>query len=159
MLTSYEIISLFLGLAAIIIALYSLNQAIKSQSETRDLQLITADLHRKQLYIMNKQELEKGRAWITVSLHQISKGYSFLISNSGKSSGHNISISLDGDYSDDPFNTRDYRRLIPIEMLEPGDIINLKASIGLGSYGKYPLLIKWRNEDGTHEEHKTTVSI
>jgi len=158
-MTTYEIITIFVSLVAVVLSIISLVRTRKVQKEQIELQKITAELSRKQIQIIEREQAEQNKAKISVELVRFGNDYRFLISNVGYAKASNIHFDLDQDCQDNPLVQGDYETKIPIPSLNPGSSIELLAAISMGSAGRYHVLVRWDNPDGTQEEDRIFVAI
>lgn len=158
-MTSYQIITALISLLAVIISTISLIRTRRVEKEQLELQKITAELSRKQIKILDREEKDHNKAQINVQLIGSGNEYKFVISNQGNAKAKNIYFELDSNCKDNPLVKGDYEEKIPIPSLNPGNSVDLIAAICMGSEMKYNIIVKWDNPDGTHEEDNIFVAI
>lgn len=158
-MTTYELITILISFIAVVISTVSLVRTRKVQREQSELQKVTAKLSRKQIEIIEREQAQQNKAKIAVELIRSGNDYRFVISNIGNAKASNIHFDLDQDCEDNPLVQGDYDRKIPIPSLNPGSDIELLAAISMGSDGRYNVLVRWDNPDGTQGKDKIFVAI
>ena len=158
-MTTYEIITTFISLIAAVIATVSFIKTRKVQNEQIRLEKIIAELSSRQIEIIEQEKIEQNKAIIFVELVGIGGDYKFVISNLGNAKASNIHFELDKDCADNPLVEGDYDTKIPVPSLNPGSMIELLTAISMGSSGKYHVLVRWDNPDGTQEEDRFFMAM
>jgi len=159
-LTEYEILSVVLGCFALIVSLFVWSGQRKIQNEANNLQRAMADLAKKQLEILIREEKGKNVARLALDLFKDGKTYRFRITNISDVDAKNIQFKLLVKKPEDsPLINSDYESKFPVPMLSPGCSVSLIAAIHMGSPTAYSALLKWTNPDGNEMEEETYAAL
>jgi len=158
-------ISTLVATVALIVSLVSLvrtrrthaNQ-LKLQEEHLQLQRTTAELHAKQLQLLDSQDLRSRRGVLGVSLVRTHRGYEFLIENTGEIAVKNIRFEL-LECPDSPLVRGDYDRKLPVPLLHPRGSVSLLAALSSSTPLSYEARLTWVDPDDTEQTSVFYVSV
>ncbi len=156
-MTGYEILSLIVSSLAALVAVVSLVRTRKIAAQQIELERATAELSKKQLAILNSEELERAKAYIDVKLEDFGNTHKFIITNTGGAEATNVHFSISGDGS--PLVTNEYTKKIPIKSLKPEKSVTLIAAISMGSPHEFNVFVSWNNPDGSQQKEEYLVSL
>ncbi|PSW44385.1 hypothetical protein [Photobacterium leiognathi] len=159
-MSEYEVLSVILSSLAALISLIVWNGQRKLQRESLDMQKATAELAKKQLEILLREDKEKSTARLKVDLVKSGNGYKFVITNISNVDAKNISFELLVDNPrNNPLVGSDVNSKLPAPKLSPGSELSLLAAIHLGSPTAYNALLTWTNPNGEAVSDETYVSL
>ena len=159
-MSEYETLSVILSSLAALISLIVWNGQRKLQRESLDMQKATADLAKKQLEILVREDKEKSTARLKLDLVKSGNGYKFIISNISSVDAKDISFDLLVDNPrHNPLVDSDVNSKLPAPKLSPGSELSLLAAIHLGSPTAYNALLTWTNPNGETVTDETYVSL
>jgi hypothetical protein len=121
----------------------------------------TADLARKQLEILLREEKGKNTARVALTLAKEGRGsYRFHVTNVSNVEASDVEFEiLVKEPSDNPIVLQDYKAKFPVKRLAPGTEITTLAVIYLSSSGAYNAVVRWKNPDGSKAEDETFVAL
>lgn len=158
--TRYEIVTVILPCIAVFVSLIVWNGQRRIQREANDLQRATAELAKKQLEILLREEKGKRTARLSLDFFRDGKTYRFRITNVGEVEARDVEIELlVQKREDNPIISSEYAEKFPAKKLMPGSSISLIAAIHLGSPSAYNAMLKWTNPDGVVVQEKTYVAV
>lgn len=157
----YEFLSIIISCLAALISLIVWSGQRKLTRESNDLQKATAELAKKQLDILLREEKGKNTARLALSLvKENNSSYKFYLRNVSDVDATEVEFRiLTQDSSDNPIVEDDYKSKFPLRRLAPGMEITTHAAIYLSSSGAYNAVLRWKNPDGSQSEDETFVSI
>ena len=159
-MTQHEIITLVIAIIAVVISFIAWIGQRKLQSESNDLQRATAELAKRQLDILLREEKGKNTARLSLDLYRDGKNYRFRVTNVGEVEAHDVELKLLVQKPEDnPIIDSEYSEKFPASKLMPGSSISLIAALHLGSPRAYNALLKWTNPDGITLEEETYVAL
>ncbi|MGR5094605.1 hypothetical protein ACPV5O_04970 [Vibrio maritimus] len=159
-MSEYEVLSVILSSLAGLISLIVWNGQRKLQRESLDMQKATADLAKKQLEILLREDKEKSTARLKLDLVKSGNGYKFVITNISNVDAKDISFDLLVDNPrHNPLVGSDVNSKLPAPKLSPGSELRLLAAIHLGSPTAYNALLTWTNPNGETVTDETYVSL
>jgi hypothetical protein len=158
-LTNFELLTLLFSTIAAVISVISLIRTRKVQEEQIRLERVAAELSQRQLERIAKEDDEKTKAYIHVTLEQNGADYRFWIRNQGKAKAKDVWVTLDSEGPDNPIVGSEYKKKIPIPYLNSGGEVSLIAAIHMGSCGKYKISARWVNEDQSQANDEFFLSV
>ena len=159
-MTAYETLSIVISCVAAMIAAFVWFGQRKLQRESNDMQRATADLARKQLEILLREEQGTNQARLSMDLVKDGKTFRFVVSNISDVKASNVDLELlvEKD-SDNPIIESEYAQKFPAKAINPGSSISLIAALHLGSSTAYNARLKWINPDGSEMVEETFVAL
>lgn len=158
-MTEYETLSIVVALIATVISLVVWFGQRKLQRESLDMQRATAELAKKQLDILVREDNEKSGARLKLDFEKSGQNYRFYITNIGNLDACNINMKLLLDNPKcNPIPKSELAKL-PIPKLAPGNQIGFIASITLSSPLAYNALLSWQNPNGDVVTDETYVAL
>jgi hypothetical protein len=157
--TDYELLSILIACIALIISLVVWTGQRKLQREANDLQRITAELSKKQLQILEREELSRNKTRIAVGFERAAPGTRFKLSNVGKFDATEINLRFapdDPKHSPVPEAVR--AATLPIARLLPGESVLVLATLYLEGPAVFDALVSWKDPDGSDASYQTRIS-
>jgi len=159
-MTEYEILSVVVACIAAIVSLVVWNGQRRLQREANDLQRAIAELAKKQLEILLREEQGKNTARLSLDLIRDGKTYRFRITNMSDVDARDVEMELlVNDPKNSPLISSEYMEKFPAKRLMPGNSISLIADLHFGSPGAFNALLKWTNPDGSRVQEETYVAL
>lgn len=159
-MSEYEALSVVLSALAALISLIVWHGQRKLQRESLDMQKATADLSKKQLEILIREDHVKSTARLKLDLLKVGNSYRFVITNISDVDATNINFELLVDNPrHNPLVSSDVQEKIPARKLSPGSELSLLAALCLGSPTAYNAKLSWTNPDGEIVVDETYVSL
>jgi hypothetical protein len=93
-MSQYEILTVALACFAVLVSLIAWNGQRKLQRESNDLQRATAELAKKQLEIVLREEKGKSTARLSLSLFRDGNTYRFQLSNVGEADARDVELAF-----------------------------------------------------------------
>ena len=124
------------------------------------MQRATADLAKKQLEILLREESGSDRALVALDLVRDGKNFRFIVTNISDVKAESVDLKLLVEKeSDNPIIQSDYDAKFPAKVIPPGNSISLIAALHLGSPTAYNAKLSWTNPDGSQHEEETFVAL
>jgi len=160
-MTQYEILSIVIACVAAIISLVVWAGQRKLQRESLDLQRATADLARKQLEIVLREEKGQNTARLALDLKREDRSsFRFVVTNISDVDARDVELELLlGEGQKSPLIASEYQQKFPAKRLAPGSSVSLMAALTLSSPTAFNGLLKWTNPDGTRVEEETYAAL
>ncbi|MGK2915039.1 MAG: hypothetical protein ACSLE5_11440 [Porticoccaceae bacterium] len=159
-MTQYEVLTVVLACIAVFVSLIVWSGQRRMQREANDLQRATAELAKKQLEILLREEKGKSTARLSLDLFRDGKTYRFRVTNVGEVEAKDVEMELlVKKPEDNPIIGSEYAEKFPAKKLMPGSSITLIAAIHLGSPSAYNAMLKWTNPDGMVVREETYVAL
>jgi hypothetical protein len=160
-MTAFEIITTVLSLGAVGLSIYTLYTQRALQKENNELQRATAELSRKQLELIARDERERAKARITFQLVKVDRStFKFVLANAGTVAARNVNVGLLlDDAAKSPLIAAEVAHKLPAPILQPGNSVTLNAALHMGSPLAYRAKLTWENADGTSADEETYVSV
>lgn len=159
-MTPYETLSIIIAGIAVIVSLVVWNGQRKIQREANDLQRATAELSKKQLEIIRREEKGKNTARLFIEFFREGKYYRFRITNKSEVEAKDVELEfLLDNPKDSPLIASEYEQKFPAKKISPGHSITLNATMHFSSPLAYNVLLKWTNPDGARTEEETYVAL
>ena len=159
-MSTYETLSVVVSCLAAIIAIVVWIGQRRLAKESLELQRATANLAKKQLEILNREEESQGRPILSVDLLKVERSYRFQVTNIGDATAHDVSIKLLLENpKDDPIVASEYKDKLPVRSLGPGGNFSLIAALHLGSPTGYNILLTWKDPNGEAAVLETYASL
>lgn len=160
-MSTFETLTLLISCLAAVISLVVWSGQRKLSREANDLQRATAELARKQLEILLREEKGKNAARLSLALEREGKSaFRFRLTNVSDVEARDVAFTLlPSAPEDDPIIASEYAEKFPIKRFGPGNSVSLIAALTLSSSTAYNALLKWTNPDGSRVEEETFVSL
>jgi hypothetical protein len=133
----------------------------KLTRESNDLQRATAELAKKQLELLLREEKGKNTARLLLELiREDRSSFRFYIRNVSDVEARDVELELllpDPEHS--PIVASEYAEKFPAKRMSPGSAISLIAALTLSSPTAYNALLRWTNPDGSRTEEETYVAL
>jgi len=158
--TLFEVVTIAIAVIAALISLYTLREQRRLQRESNDLQRATAELAKKQLEVLVREDSEKTKARCKLDLVRDGKGFRFVITNISTVDAMNVGLRLIlSKSSDSPIIESEGNEKLPAPKIAPGNSVSLIAALHMGSPTAYNAEVFWINPDGTEAIDRTYVSL
>lgn len=168
-MTTNEVLTLFVSLVSVVIAVTSLARARKTAADQLrlaqehlrlsekqvELDEIAASLAAKQIQQIEEEYLQKRQPRFHVDLAKLGKSYHFLIANRGGGTAFNLNAEV-VDCHDSPLVGGDK---LPAPELRADSRLKLLAAIHLGSPQTYLVRLTWEDSDGNSNTDDFHVSL
>jgi len=159
-MSSYEALSIVIACIAAVVSMVVWNGQRKLQRESNDLQRATAELAKKQLEILLREEKGQNTARLSLALDRDGKGFRFRLVNISDVDARDVELELLLKRPEDnPLIQSDYQAKFPVKRLQPGKSVSLLAALHIGSPTAYNALLKWTNPDGSRAEEETFAAL
>ncbi len=170
-MSQYEILATAIACLAVLVSVLTWNGQRKLQRETNalhakfqreanDLQHATAELAKKQLELLNREERGKNTARLSLDLFRDGDSYRFRLTNIGEAEARDAEIKLLVERPEDnPIIESEYQSKFPAKKLMPGSSITLIAAIHLSSPTAFNATLSWVNPDGSTVEEDAYVAL
>ena len=159
-MTYFEVRSTLVSCIAAFIALVVWNGQRKMQREANDLQRATAELAKKQLEILIREEKGKNTARVSLDLVKEGKSFKFQVTNRSDVEAREVEVELLlNKPSDNPIIQSEYNEKFPAKRVGPGSSISLIAALHFGSPTAFNARVSWVNPDGSKSEEETYVAL
>ncbi|WP_435236081.1 hypothetical protein ACR30L_00385 [Psychromonas sp. PT13] len=159
-MSEYEILTVILSAFAALISIIVWNGQRKLQRESLDMQKATADLAKKQLEILIKEDKIQSSARLKLELIKVGNVYRFVISNISNVEAKDVGFELLIDNpKKSPLISSDVASKLPAPKLSPGSELSLLAAIHLSSPTAYNARLTWINPNGESVVDETYVSL
>ncbi|PPD56761.1 MAG: hypothetical protein CTY10_02540 [Methylotenera sp.] len=130
------------------------------QRESNDLQRATAELARKQLEILLREDIGKSNARLLLEIIKENKSFYFILKNISDVEATDIELKpILQRPEDNPFIASEYQEKFPLKKLQPSGSIRLHAAIYLSSPSSFNISISWKNPDGRQIQEESFVSL
>jgi|ERR1039457_3887885 hypothetical protein len=160
-MTRYEVLSILVSCLAAVISLVVWFGQRKLTRESNDLQRATAELAKKQLEILLREEKGKNTARLSLDLVREGKSdFRFRVANISEIDARDVELELllqDPDNS--PIIDSEYAEKFPAKHIAPGNSVSLIAALTLSSPTAYNAILKWTNPDGSRSQEETYVAL
>jgi len=160
-MTRYEVLSLLVACVAAIISLVVWSGQRKLAREANDLQRATAELAKKQLEILLREEKGKSTARLSLDLVREHKSsFRFYLRNVSDVDARDVELELllaHPEYT--PIIASEYAQKFPAKRIGPGSSISLIAALTLSTPTAYNARLKWTNPDGSRVVDETYVAL
>jgi hypothetical protein len=159
-MTDYEILSIAIASLAALLSAFVWNGQRKLQRRSNELQEATAELARKQLEMIQKGELQAGRAGVSLYLSGSAKGYYLEIWNHGPADARNIRLRPAVEESTQSLLVpAEVATKLPIMRLKAGEVVRLIAAATLDTKPVHDYVLEWENQSGSQEMEICTVRL
>lgn len=156
----YEVLTLLLACLAVVMSLVAWTGQRKLQREANDIQRATAELAKKQLEILLREEKGKNTARLSLDLIRDGKSHRLVLKNVSEVEATDVEIEpLLQRAEDNPIVASDYAEKFPLRKLAPGSQIRLLAAIYLSSPSAFNFRVNWKNPDGAAMSEECFVSL
>lgn len=159
-MTYFEVLSVLLACLAVVMSLIAWTGQRRLQREANDLQRATAELARKQLELLLREEEGKNSARLSLSLVKEGKEFRFVLRNVSAVEATDIELEpLLQRPDDNPIIPAEYKEKFPLKRLAPNAEIKLHAIIYLSSPTAFNIRATWKNPDGKPVVEEFFVSL
>jgi hypothetical protein len=160
-MTQYEVLSIFVSCLAALVSLVVWSGQRKLARESNDMQRATAELARKQLEILLREDKGKNTARLSLDLVREDKSsFLFRVTNISDIDARDVELELILPNPDDsPIIQSEYAEKFPAKRLGPGSTVSLIAALTLSSPSAYNAILKWTNPDGSRTQEETYVAL
>ena len=157
----FEALSVVVSCIAALISLTVWAGQRKLTRESNDLQRATAELAKKQLALMLREEQGKNSARLSLDLVRESKSsFRFRITNISDVDARDVEMELLlRDPTESPIVESEYQEKFPAKRLAPGNSVSLIAALTISSPTAFNALLRWTNPDGVRHEEETYVAL
>lgn len=156
----FEALTVILACIAVIVSLIAWTGQRRLQREANDMQRATAELAKKQLEILLREEQGKNKARLSLQLVRDGKTFRFCITNISDVDAHDVEMELLlSKPGDNPIISSEYARKFPAKRLSPNTSVTLIAALHLGSPTAFNARLRWKNPDGAQVEEETYVAL
>jgi hypothetical protein len=157
-MSHFESLSLIAACLALFVSLVTLNWQRQLQKEANELQRATAELSRKQLLLIERQEEASGRTNVSLSIQQLEVGYRLVVKNVGQVDAYDVNVLAVGDASEKlSLLEHEVRTKLPVPKLRPSEEVKLTVAIYMESPEVYLVSARWKNQNGTTSEEEFTL--
>ncbi len=159
-MTQYEVLTIVLACIAVFVSLVVWNGQRKMQREANDMQRATAELAKKQLEILLREEHGKNKARLSLALFRDGNTYRFRVTNISEVDARDVEMNiLLAKPNDNPIVGSEYAEKFPAKRLSPGTSVTLIAALHLGSPTAFNARLRWKDPDGSQVEEETYVAL
>ena len=159
-MTDFEAFSIICACFALIVSLVTLSAQRKLQREANELQRVTAELSRKQLDLIQRQEQNAAETEVRVCLSAIGAHYSVLIENIGTATASSVNLECLGSESQRlHLQDMEVKDKLPIEKLRPGESLSLNARVYMESPRVYEVALSWQIASGQSRRELFRLSL
>ncbi len=159
LMSRFEAITTILSVIAIGLSIYTLVFQRRLQKESNELQRATAELARRQLATLSRDEEERGKAKLIVDVQNSATSDRFVITNVGATDARDVNFELLLDEANpSPLVDTEYREKLPAPKLSPGQSISLIAALDDQSPSRFKTRLSWLNPDGTVSNKVTYIT-
>lgn len=151
-----DIIPILIALLAVVISVVSLVRTRKTSQKQLELGKITADLAKKQLERIVKEEESIYKAKLSVKIQGQSPIYSLVIRNIGNTKATNINVKFID--NEDSILLLDKESKLPLKELRPSHEKHLRSAKGTAPADPIQAVISWENIDGKQYEESVLIS-
>jgi hypothetical protein len=155
-----EAAAITVSIVALIVSTVSLVRKRRTQEKQLDLKRQMKEIADAQLGLSQQAAAKQGKAEVELSLRKYDmNSYRFYLRNAGPAKAFDVSFELQvtPGYKD-PLGA-DYRELIPVQELPVGQEVSIRAFIGLGGGGRWPVKWRWRNQDGSAGGNSSVLTV
>jgi hypothetical protein len=154
-----EIITSVIALLALVISLVVWHGQRRLQREANDLQRATAELSRRQLESLEKQEQESKVARLQLAIEPRGNGHVLSVRNFGPAIAYDVVLTPHISIGQpSPFVHGELESKFPAAKLLPTTSIGVMANFYLDSERTLNVTVKWRDGTGLNEENTTLVT-
>ncbi|EJL6763082.1 TPA: hypothetical protein ACMDQ3_003570 [Vibrio cholerae] len=158
-LSVYECLSVIVSSLAVLISLFVWNGQRKLQKESLEMQKATAELAKKQLELLVREDEAKNTALLTAELVKEGGVHYFIIRNIGQVEATGVDFEVLVEPENNPLVMNNAKQLLPIPKLQPDSKVSLLAFLHLKSLRAYNVKISWVNPNGEKTVTETFVSL
>nr|WP_086937341.1 hypothetical protein [Thaumasiovibrio occultus] len=159
-MSEYEFVSVILAAIAALISLVVWNGQRKLQQESLDMQKATAELAKKQLEVLMREDQVKNSARLKLALVSKGNGYKFVITNVSDVDAQDVNFELLLDSNrHSPLIESDLAEKLPAPKLQSGCELSLIAAISKSTPMAYNARLSWRNPNGEIVYDDTYVAL
>ncbi|EDV5768758.1 hypothetical protein AAC43_001221 [Salmonella enterica subsp. diarizonae] len=153
-----------IALAALVVSIYTIiSSEIKSRKSDKEQMVIKEEQDRIRRLLLDKETklaLEEKRADLNANLVKIGTNkYKLKIFNKGKAAARSVRIAFPDNDGEEFLIMSEIERKMPYEVLYSQQMIELIASIHMGSKSKYKIRLLWCDDYNKMNEQDIVVSI
>ncbi|EHK7543394.1 TPA: hypothetical protein ACMDOB_003304 [Vibrio metschnikovii] len=158
-MTIYESVSVILSCLAALISLVVWDGQRKLQRESLEMQKATAELAKKQLELLVREDEAKNTTTLSAELVKEGRDHYFIIRNIGEVEATDVDFEVLVESANNPLVMNNAKQLLPIPKLQPGSKVSLLAFLSLKYPRSYNVKITWTNPNGEKIVTETYVSL
>lgn len=149
----FELLSIIVACLALVVSLVVWHGQRKLQKEANELQRATAELSRRQLATIDKEEAEAKVANLSLTLEKRGSDYVLALTNFGPAVAKEVRVAPVSESIEDSLLVQDeLDAKFPRSRLLPHERIGLMARVYLGSPSKFFVRLEWNDDSGQHSE-------
>lgn len=153
----YQTLTLVISLLAISVSVVSMIRTRKISEKQIALEKVAAKLSKKQLELINKEEVAKTKALVDMELHSEIDKHRLYFVNNGYANASEVDFELKGEHF--PFIDDEYQRKFPLKTLRPGKDASLYLIDEFGRPDHYEIEYWWEDPDGTERKESQTIYL
>lgn len=138
-----------ISIIAVIISTVALVRSRKIAQEQLRLEKITAELSKKQLELLQIEEISKTKPKLNVTVQPLGKNHCFYITNTGNVDIYHLNFEIINDQDKPLYDAHDK---LPLKELRANSVLKLRAAFHFGSPSKYEVKLSWQDEHGNSFE-------
>ena len=153
-------IEISISIVALVVAAVSLMRTRAFNQQQLDLQRVVSDLARKQLEILNREEVESGRTHLDIQIVPCGNAHEFLVSNVGAYPARDIEFEVEPQGGgDSPLIQSDYNAKFPVPVLQPSGSVGAMAAFSMGSARGFKVTLRWKDASDSPVEVETFLAL
>jgi hypothetical protein len=154
-----EFVGPAISIVALFVAVVSLLRTRNYREQQLDLQRVIADLARKQLERLNREDEAAGMGCLEIELLPHGNAHQFVVTNVGDRVVREVDFQVEphGGGSNALVKS-DYERKFPVPLLQPNGYATALVALAMGSATAYTVTLRWI-EGGKPIEVETFVSL
>ncbi len=143
-MSEFEVLSIVVACLALVISLVVWSGQRKLQRESNELQRVTAELSKRQISIIDRQELASTKAELTLSLKAENDDHKLVLRNLGPSDARDIYLESLGETPEDVLIIQqEVDERFPMARLQPSEEVELMANVYMGSPFIFRVRVRW----------------
>jgi hypothetical protein len=159
-MSMFEALSLVVACLAMIVSLNVWSGQRRLQRESNELQRVTAELSKRQLELIERDETIRNTAELSVDIHRHGNGHRLVLRNIGQAEAKDVELQPLGEGIEDSLIDRDeVQAKFPVKRLRPSEEISLMAFMYLGSPLMFCIRLRWTHPDGRTQEEELAVGL
>jgi hypothetical protein len=153
-------IQTLISLLAVIVAFVALYRTSAVQKEQLEMQRVAAELAKKQLEMLARQDASSSTPVIRVDIVPHANAHHFLLTNIGAGRARNVRFTVEPHgRGSSPIMESDYRLKLPIPVLDPGASVGVLAAFEMGSATAFDVKLAWLDPSGEEKNDETFVTL
>lgn len=152
-MSDFELLSIFTACIALVISLVVWTGQRKLQREANELQRVTAELSKRQLETIEKEEAASKVANLDVQIERNGQSYALVLTNYGPSPAFQVQLTPMGVGEEELlFFPEELEAKFPIKRMFPSGRAILTARVYIGSPSSFKIRIDWLDGNGQRTE-------